>query len=201
MPSFKSNLDLKQNQLLNAVLQNQLDLPQNPVAGQLYFNPGKKTAYLWSGDYWTPWGQSSGNQGQVIKQYMLNIVNPSTKSGSVFIRLYENQEVVRIDSHFSNLSSVNFNIESRNLVNDKGLPLTDDPIGATYNGTETTIFSNSNLLAGNWLYLDIVQKDVGVVDPKEGDLGGSPGIEEPPAGSIDVEILGLLTITITCTTY
>jgi hypothetical protein len=87
------------------------------------------------------------------------------------------------------------------LVNEKGISLTGDPIEATYNGTETTIFSTSNLPAGNWLYIDIVQKDVGVVDPKQGETGGTPGAEEPPAGSIDVEILGLLTITITCTTY
>ena len=40
MPSFKTNLDLQQNQLLNAVLQNQPDLPQNPVEGQLYYNDG-----------------------------------------------------------------------------------------------------------------------------------------------------------------
>lgn len=196
MPSFKSNLDLNQNQLLNAVLQNQLDLPQNPVAGQLYYNPGKQTAYLWNGEYWIPWGQSSGGQGQQVRQYLLNIPNPSVKSSAVFVRLYEEQELVRIDSHFSIESGVGFNIEVRNSVNDPGIRVTDDPIPAAYSGTETTNFSNSRLPAGNWLYLEIVIKDAGEIVPKEGD----PGITEPPAGSIDGEILGLLTITVTCLT-
>jgi hypothetical protein len=38
MPSFKSNLDLNQNQLLNAVLQKQSAIPANPVEGQVYYN-------------------------------------------------------------------------------------------------------------------------------------------------------------------
>jgi hypothetical protein len=198
MPSFKSNLDLNQNQLLNAVLQNQLDLPQNPVAGQLYYNPGKQTAYLWNGEYWIPWGQSSGGQGQDVKQYMLNIINPSINSASVFVRLFEDQEVVRIDSHFSAEPGVDFSIEARHHVNERGIPVTNDPIGATYEGTETTIFSTSQLRADDWLYFEIVQKDVGGLDPKEGDPGITPGAEEPPAGGIEGEVLGVLTITITC---
>ena len=46
MPSFKSNLDIQQNQLQNAVLHTLRDLPENPVAGQLYYNEGKGLAYL-----------------------------------------------------------------------------------------------------------------------------------------------------------
>ncbi len=198
MPSFKSNLDIQQNQLLNAVLHTLRDLPQNPVAGQLYYNEGKQTAYLYNGNWWMPWGEYSAGQTQQVKQYFLNIPNPSTKTSMVFARLYEAQDVVRIDSHFSTESIVNFLIESRNSVNEKGFSLTVDPIQAVYVGTETTAFANSTLPKDNWLYLEIVQKDAGTVVPKEGDPGVTPGAEEPPVGGIDGEILGLLTITITC---
>ena len=198
MPSFKTNLDIQQNQLLNAVLHNLRDLPQNPVEGQLYYNEGKHTAYLWNGEYWIPWGEYSGGQGQQVKQYFLNIPNPSTKSSMVFVRLYENQDVVRIDSHFSTESIVNFVIECRSSVNERGFSLTDHQIEAVYAGTETTAFANSTLPQDNWLYLDIIQKDGEEIVPKEGDPAVIPGETEPPATTIDAEILGLLTITITC---
>ena len=198
MPSFKTNLDIQQNQLLNAVLHHLPDLPHNPIEGQLYYNDGKHTAYLWDGEYWIPWGEYSGSQGQQVKQYFLNIPNPSTKSSMVFVRLYENQDVVRIDSHFSTESIVNFLIESRSSVNERGFSLTDRLIEAVYAGTETTAFANSTLPKDNWLYLDIVQKDGGEIVPKEGDTEVIPGETEPPATTTDAEILGLLTITITC---
>jgi len=198
MPSFKTNLDIQQNQLLNAVLHHLPDLPHNPVEGQLYYDDGKHTAYLWNGEYWIPWGEYSGGQGQQVKQYFLNIPNPSTKSSMVFVRLYENQDVVRIDSHFSTESIVNFLIESRSSVNERGFSLTDRQIQAVYAGTETTVFANSTLPKDNWLYLDIVQKDIGEIVPKEEDPTVNPGETEPPAAPPDGEILGLLTITITC---
>ena len=200
MPSFKSDLDIQQNQLLNAVLHTLRDLPQNPVAGQLYYNEGKQTAYLYNGNWWMPWGEYSGGQTQQVKQYFLNIPNPSTKTSMVFARLYEAQDVVRIDSHFSTESIVDFNIESRRSVNDRGFSLTERPIRATYAGTETTEFANSSLPKGDWLYIEIVQKDDGVIVPKEAEPDGLSGETEPPAATTDSEILGLLTITITCVT-
>lgn len=201
MPSFKSNLDIQQNQLLNAVLHTLRGLPHNPVAGQLYYNEGKQTAYLFNGSWWVPWGESSGGGSiQQVKQYMLNIPNPSTKSSMVFVRLYENQTVVRIDSHFSTTSIVNFKIECRTGVNDQGLLLTQDPMQAAYEGTETTIFSFSSLIKDSWLYFELVQKEGGAVVPKEGEPVAIPEGGDPTATAVDGEILGLLTITITCVT-
>ena len=202
MPSFKSNLDVQQNQLLNAVLHKLRDLPPNPVAGQLYYNEGKQTAYLWNGEYWIPWGESAGGgQVQQVEQYMLNIPNPSSKSAMVFVRLYEDQKVVRIDSHFSNESRVDFNIECRTGVNDQGLLLTQFPIQAAYEGTETTVFSFSSLSKDNWLYFSLAAGDGAAGTPAEGEAT-VPGGEIPPATEppVDGEILGLLTITITCVT-
>jgi len=200
MPSFKSNLDIQQNQLLNAVLHTLRDLPENPVAGQLYYNEGKHTAYLYNGSWWMPWGEYSAGPTQQTNQYILNIANPSIKSSMVFVRLYDNQDVVRIDSHFSTGSMVNFNIESRSSVNEKGFLLTDNPIQAVYEGTETTAFANSSLPKDDWLYIEIIQKDDGTIVPKEEEQAGLPGETEPPAATTGSEILGLLTITITCIT-
>ena len=198
MPSFKTNLDLQQNQLLNAVLQNQPDLPQNPVEGQLYYNYGKHTAYLYNGSWWMPWGQYSASPTPTVKQYLLNILNPSIKLSGVFVRLFENQDVVRIDSHFSTSETVDFIVECRQSVNDPGFSLTDRPIQVVYAGTETTAFANSSLPKDNWLYLDIVQKDGGEIVPKEGDPIVTPREGDPATTPVDGEILGLLTITITC---
>jgi hypothetical protein len=149
MPAFKTDLDIQQNQLLNAVLHKLRDLPPNPVAGQIYFNVGKQTAYLFNGEWWMPWGEYNAGQTQETKQYILNIPNPSTKSSMVFVRLYENQDVVRIDSHFSTESRVEFIIQSRSSVNDPGASLTAEPIQALYTGNETTAFVNSSLPKDN----------------------------------------------------
>ena len=199
MPSFKSNLDIQQNQLLNAVLHNLPDLPLNPVEGQLYYNTGKFAAYLWNGSYWIPWGEYSGGQSQQVKQYMLNIPNPSTKSAMVFVRLYEDQTVVRIDSHFSIESRVDFNIECRTGVNDQGLLLTQLPMQAAYTGTETTVFSFSSLSKDNWLYFSLAAGDGAVGTPAEDGTPATGGETLPPTEApAEGEILGLLTITITC---
>ncbi|NCA76942.1 MAG: hypothetical protein EOM90_11445 [Alphaproteobacteria bacterium] len=193
MPSFKSNLDLQQHQLLNAVLHNLPDLPQNPVEGQVYYNTAKFTAYLWNGTSWIPWGEFSGGGSiQQVKQYVLNIPNPSANSSTVFVRLYEDQTVVRIDSRFSNTSRVDFNIECRTGVNVQGLLLTQIPIQAAYEGTETTVFSFSALPKDTWLYFSLAAGDGAVGTPADGE-----GL--PPTGATENgEIEGLLTITITC---
>ena len=172
MPIFKKNLDLQTNQLLNAVLHKLPVMPNNPVEGQIYYDTGKRTAYLWNGNNWAVWGDT-GSSGNDVKQYMLNIPNPTNRSGLVFVRLFQNQEVVRIDSHINSEARVSFNIESRHFVNERGEPVTRDPILATYEGAETTNFTNSSLPSGNWLYLEILE------------------LEGP---------IALLTITITCTT-
>ena len=172
MPIFKKNLDLQTNQLLNAVLHKLPVMPNNPVEGQIYYDTGKRTAYLWNGSNWAVWGETPSTVPD-IKQYMLNIPNPTNRQGLIFVRLFQNQEVIRIDSHLNAQARVGFNIESRQRVNERGDPITHDPILASYEGTETREVSTSFLPADNWLYLDIVE------------VGGT---------------VGLLTITITCIT-
>lgn len=54
MPNYGSNLDLKQNQLLNAIMQRLTTAPSNPVSGQFYFNTtsGIARAFYYNGTDW-----------------------------------------------------------------------------------------------------------------------------------------------------
>ena len=190
MPSFKTNLDLQQNQLVNAVLHNLRDYPLNPVEGQLYYNEGKHLAYLWDGSHWIPWGTSSGVGGD-IKQFTLNILNPSTRSGAVIVRLYQDLLALRVDAYFSTVNTVNFNIDIRQNVNLAGTNLTDNPMQATNDGNEFTSIDHPYLKKDYWLYINIVSGAGGIEPLVEGGI-------TPPAG--DEEILGMFSITITCST-
>lgn len=49
---FLTNLDLLQNQLLNAVAQKLSTAPLNPVAGQIYFNTQSKRLFVYNGSEW-----------------------------------------------------------------------------------------------------------------------------------------------------
>lgn len=197
MPSFKTNLDLQQNQLVNAVLHNLRDYPPNPVEGQLYYNEGKHTAYLWNGSHWTVLGESS--MGYQIKQFSFNIQNPVARTGSLIVRLIEDLTVLRIDSHFDNGFQASFHIEQRSSVNETGITVTDSAIQAVYSGTETTIFSNPLLSANSWLYVNIIDVSgaIGSIeDPGTSGVPDESGTTIPDAGVIG----GMLTITITCST-
>ena len=200
MPSFKSNLDIQQNQLLNAVLHKLRDLPENPVAGQLYYNEGKGLAYLYDGQYWIPWGSSSGGGGggSEVKQFITTILNPSTRSGAIIIRLYEDLLAVRVDAHFSTINTVYFNIDIRGDVIHSGTNITDRPMMATYESNEYTTIDHPFLKKDDWLYLSIASGSGDTVTPKEGDTGETGGTgTEPPAGDGDVQ--GVLTVILTCT--
>lgn len=202
MPSFKSNLDIQQNQLLNAVLHKLRDLPQNPVAGQLYYNEGKGLAYLYDGQYWIPWGSSSGGGGggSEVRQFITNILNPSTRSGAIITRLYEDLLVVRVDAHFSTINTVYFNIDIRSNVNQSGTNITDRPMTATNDSNEYITIDHAWLKKDDWLYLSVVSGSGDTIPAGEGDPTVTPpeGGTTPPAG--DGEVLGVLTVILTCTT-
>jgi hypothetical protein len=53
---FVTSINLNQNELQNAVIQNLLSAPSSPVAGQVYFNgtSGNKTLYFYNGTDWIP---------------------------------------------------------------------------------------------------------------------------------------------------
>ena len=199
MPSFKSNLDIQQNQLLNAVLHRLSARPDYSVEGQIYYDDGKHLAYLWDGNYWIPWGSSSGGGGSEVKQFITTILNPSSRSGAIIIRLYEDLLAVRVDAHFSTVNNVYFNIDIRQNVNLAGTNITDNPMLATNDSNEYTSIDHVSLKKDDWLYLSIASGSDETGTPIEGETTGTGGTgTEPPAG--DGEVLGILTIIISCST-
>lgn len=171
MTVLKSNLDFQKNQLLNPVLQNLSNTPANPVEGQMFYDSGKKAAFIWNGTSWL--ALSQGQSSPQIQQFQFHIQGPIRGYGALMVRLYQNLTVLRVDSHISSGTSVNFHVEIRSSVNSTGTNITSSPMVAVNAGTATTSFSNSSLPADNWLFLNIT------------DISGT---------------IGLLTITITCST-
>ena len=69
---------------------------------------------------------------------------------------------------------------------------------AAYTGTETTVFSFSALSKDNWLYFSLADANGAIEIPANGDEAATPIEGQPTEAPVDGEILGLLTITITC---
>lgn len=71
MPKFLTPIDLAQNELRNARVQNLASAPSSPVAGQLYFDTGTNSLYFWDGSTWisasggTPPDATTGSKGVV----------------------------------------------------------------------------------------------------------------------------------------
>ncbi len=53
---YLTNIDLNQNQLLNGVVQNLAAAPGSPAEGQIYYDTGDDTVYLWDGVTWIDLG-------------------------------------------------------------------------------------------------------------------------------------------------
>jgi hypothetical protein len=206
MPSFKSNLDIQQNQLLDAVLHRRSDLPEHPVEGQVYYNDGKHLAYLWDGNYWIPWGTGSGGGDGDVEQFMLNIPNPAIGSGMIMVRLFEDLLAVRVDAHFSTVNTVFFNIDCRQNVNEPGSDLFSRSIQATFDGNEYSTIDRPYLKKDYWLCLRITA-DAGDIPPEGEPTGTGEGTTTTGEGGTTTEppaeggISGVMTVILTCTVF
>ena len=63
---FLTDVDLSQNELQNAVMQNLTTAPQNPKMGQLYYNTSDKIMYQWDGTAWKPVGNIYINGNGIV---------------------------------------------------------------------------------------------------------------------------------------
>lgn len=67
MANFLTNIDLKGNQLLNAVIQNLAVAPASPKLGQLYYDTTTKALKVYDGENWVAAGQNT-NLAEDIKR-------------------------------------------------------------------------------------------------------------------------------------
>lgn len=63
---FLKDVDLKQNELQNAVLQNLASAPASPVAGQTYFNTTDNLQYIYDGSEWVTGKTYSAGNGLTL---------------------------------------------------------------------------------------------------------------------------------------
>jgi hypothetical protein len=75
---FLANINLLQNQLQNATIQNLAFAPSSPTAGQIYYDTGDQTIYFWDGTSWV----DTGSTGTITE---VNAVEPlfATESGGI----------------------------------------------------------------------------------------------------------------------
>ena len=93
---FVVDLNLNQNELQNAVVQNLATAPANPKAGQHYFNTADNTEYVYNGTSWV----DTLNQGEIltfssplVKTGTAVTINDASNTGKGAIRIATDVEV------------------------------------------------------------------------------------------------------------
>jgi hypothetical protein len=82
MPTFETYINLKQQELRNARMQNLASAPSSPVTGQLYYNTVDNKMYIWNGSAWESSGGTIPDGSETVKGLVqFSLANGSQSSG------------------------------------------------------------------------------------------------------------------------
>lgn len=80
---FLNNLDLNRNEIQNARVQNLGSAPTSPVAGQVYYDSGQNTLYVYNGTAWRPLDAAKLADGSItISALATNALNRANHTGT-----------------------------------------------------------------------------------------------------------------------
>jgi hypothetical protein len=159
MSKFRSEIDLQQHQLKQAVLHILSVCPSSPEEGQMYYDKENHAAYIWNGSNWAVWGSepSSGDPG--LRQFFLNLVYPTGREDFAIARVCEDLQIIRIDAVVNARDNLAFHVLTKRGVQDAGTPVTEEPILVTPDSVEITRFSNPQVSADGWLWFKTMAKE------------------------------------------
>lgn len=184
-------IDLSQNELQNARIQNLAAAPSSPVEGQIYYNSsnGNQKAYIWDGTAWVPWEantdtkNTAGSTDTNSKIYLVGATsqaaNPQTYS--------HDTAYVGTDGHLYSNSKQVVNLSDSQALTNKtynGYTLA----AASAKGVDTSISSGSSStnLPTTAAVASFVSSEIGAVDAMrfKGTLGTGGTITTLPTTNV-----------------
>lgn len=129
---YAAHIDLQQNELQNAVIQNLSTAPSNPKAGQIYYNSNDNKSYMWNGTAWV----ETTSQGDYT---FTNGVQESSRTVSLKLGTSSNATVTA-DSNGLAVSVASASTSAKGVIE-----IATDTEAST--GTDTTRAINAKQLA------------------------------------------------------
>lgn len=168
---FLNNLDLNRNEIQNARVQNLGSAPTSPVAGQVYYDSGQNTLYVYNGTAWRPLDAAKLADGSItISALATNPLNRAnhtgTQTASTISDFNSAVQTNRLDQLAAPMAAVNLNSQritnlaepvsgsdaaTKNYVDNRiaGLSWKDEVrVATTVAGTLATSFANGQTVDG-----------------------------------------------------